>query len=72
MVRDSRRLTTRKFVLVTDSGDRFDRRREQLRNDMDNPEQRLKPQMKELNDSISDQSRNHLKTHQLGMRGKGK
>ena len=58
--------------LVTDSSDRFDNRREQLRSDMDNLEQRLKAQMKELKDSISDQIKKALENPLAGMRGKGK
>ena len=38
--------------LVTDSYDRFDKRREQLRNDMDSLEKRIKGEMKELNEKV--------------------
>ena len=38
--------------LVTDSSDRFDKRREQLRNDMDSLEKRIKGDMKELNEKV--------------------
>ena len=38
--------------LVTDSSDRFDNRREQLRNDMDSLEKRIKGEMKELNEKV--------------------
>ena len=38
--------------LVTDSSDRFDKRREQLRNDMDSLEKRIKGEMKELNEKV--------------------
>ena len=38
--------------LVTDSSDRFDKRREQLRNDMDSLEKRIKGAMKELNEKV--------------------
>ena len=38
--------------LVTDSGDRFDKRREQLRNDMDALEKRIKSEMKELQTKV--------------------
>ena len=56
--------------LVSDSSDRFDNRREQLRSDMDNLEQRLKSQMKELKDSISDQIKKALENPLAGMRKK--
>ena len=54
--------------LVTDSGDRFDKRREQLRNDMDNLETRIKSQMKELQDTISDKIKKALENPLAGMR----
>ena len=38
--------------LVTDSSDRFDKRRELLRNDMDSLEKRIKGEMKELNEKV--------------------
>ena len=38
--------------LVTDSSDWFDKRREQLRNDMDSLEKRIKGEMKELNEKV--------------------
>ena len=38
--------------LVTDSSDRFDKRREQLRNDMDSLEKRIKGEMNELNEKV--------------------
>ena len=38
--------------LVTDSSDRFDKRREQFRNDMDSLEKRIKGEMKELNEKV--------------------
>ena len=37
---------------MTDSGDRFDKRREQLRNDMDALEKRIKSEMKELQTKV--------------------
>ena len=40
--------------MITDNSERFDSRREQLRNDMDNLEQRIKMQMKDLQDSVED------------------
>jgi|TARA_R100000008_G_C3564781_1_gene158456 hypothetical protein len=56
MVRDSIETNDTKVrKLVTDSGDRFDKRREQLRTDMDNLEDRLKKAQKELEDRVSKQ-----------------
>ena len=46
--------------MVTVNSDRFDNRREQLRNDMDNLEKRIKGEMKELKDSINDQIKKAL------------
>lgn len=71
MVRDSIETNDTKVrKLVSDSSDRFDNRREQLRSDMDNLEQRLKAQMKELNDSIKDQIKKALENPLAGMRKK--
>ena len=71
MVRDSIETNDTKVrKLVSDSSDRFDNRREQLRSDMDNLEQRLKAQMKELKDSISDQIKKALDNPLAGMRKK--
>ena len=46
--------------MITDNSERFDTRREQLRNDMDNLEKRIKSEMKELKDSIDDQIKKAL------------
>ena len=46
--------------LVTDSGDRFDTRREQLRNDMDALEKRIKGEMKELQTKVDDKIKKAL------------
>ena len=71
MVRDSIETNDTKVrKLVSDSSDRFDNRREQLRSDMDNLEQRLKSQMKELKDSISDQIKKALENPLAVMRKK--
>ena len=40
-------------TMVTVNSDRFDARREQLRNDMDNLEKRIKSEMKELKETIN-------------------
>ena len=51
MVRDSIETNDKKVrKLVTDSGDRFDKRREQLRNDMDALEARITKLEKEKNE----------------------
>ena len=46
--------------LVTDSSDRFDKRREQLRNDMDSLEKRIKGAMKELNEKVDNKIKKAL------------
>ena len=46
--------------LVTDSSDRFDKRREQLRNDMDSLEKRIKGEMKELNEKVDNKIKKAL------------
>jgi gas vesicle protein len=46
--------------LVTDSSDRFDNRREQLRNDMDSLEKRIKGAMKELNEKVDNKIKKAL------------
>jgi predicted nucleic acid-binding Zn-ribbon protein len=56
--------------MITDNSERFDNRREQLRNDMDTLEQRIKSQMKELNDSINEKIKKALENPLAGMRGK--
>ena len=71
MVRDSIETNDTKVrKLVSDSSDRFDNRREQLRSDMDNLETRIKSQMKELDDGIKDQIKKALENPLAGMRGK--
>lgn len=54
--------------MVTDSSDRFDKRREQIRKDMDILETRLKKDMKELRDSISNQIKKALENPLANMR----
>jgi len=54
--------------LVSDSSERFDARREQLRNDMDNLETRIKSRMKELQDTINDKIKKALENPLAGMR----
>ena len=54
--------------LVSDSSERFDNRREQLRNDMDNLETRIQSQMKELQDTINDKIKKALENPLAGMR----
>ena len=54
--------------MVSDNSDRFDRRREQLRNDMDNLEKRIKADMKELKDSINSKIKKALENPLAGMR----
>ena len=56
--------------MVSDNSDRFDRRREQLRNDMDNLENRIKADMKELKDSVNDRSKKALENPLAGLRKK--
>ena len=48
--------------LVTDSSERFDNRREQLRNDMDALEKRMKLQMKEIKTEVDDKIKKALNT----------
>lgn len=54
--------------LVTDSSDRFDNRREQLRNDMDALEARLNKKMKEIDEGIKEQIKKALENPLAGMR----
>ena len=54
--------------MVTVSSDRFDNRREQIRNDMDNLEKRIKSEMKELKDSINDKIKKALENPLASMR----
>ncbi len=53
--------------MITDNSERFDTRREQLRNDMDNLEQRIKIQMKEVQDSVEDKIKKALENPLAGM-----
>ena len=54
--------------MITDNSERFDARREQLRNDMDNLEKRIKGEMKELKASINDQIKKALQNPLANMR----
>jgi hypothetical protein len=54
--------------MVTDSSDRFDNRREQLRNDMDNLEKRIKAETKELKDNINSKIKKALENPLAGIR----
>ena len=55
LVRESIEINDTKVrKMVTDSSDRFDKRREQLRNDMDVLELRVKSEIKELKKTIND------------------
>ena len=54
--------------MVTVNSDRFDTRREQIRKDMDALETRLKKEMKELRDSISNQIKKALENPLANMR----
>ena len=54
--------------MVTVSSDRFDKRREQLRSDMDNLEKRVKSEMKELKDKIDDKIKKALENPLANMR----
>ena len=54
--------------MVTDNSDRFDKRREQLRNDMDNLEKRIKAEMKELKDSVNNKIKKALENPLANMR----
>ena len=54
--------------MVTDSSDRFDRRREQLRNDMDNLDKRIKAEMKELKNSVNERVKKALENPLANMR----
>jgi len=54
--------------LVTDSSDRFDKRREQLRNDMDNLETRIKSEMKNLKGEINNKIKKALENPLANMR----
>ena len=54
--------------MVTVSSDRFDKRREQLRSDMDNLEKRVKSEMKELKAKIDDKIKKALENPLANMR----
>ena len=54
--------------MVTDSSDRFDKRREQLRNDMDGLELRVKSEIKELKKTINDKIKKALENPLANMR----
>ena len=54
--------------MVTDNSDRFDKRREQLRNDMDNLDQRIKAEMKELKNSVNERVKKALENPLANMR----
>ena len=54
--------------MVTVSSDRFDNRREQIRNDMDNLEKRIKSEMKELKAKIDDKIKKALENPLANMR----
>ena len=61
MVRDSIEINDTKVrKMVTDNSDRFDKRREQLRNDMTALENRVNEQLKELKKKIDDKIRKAL------------
>ena len=55
-------------TMVTVNSDRFDARREQLRNDMDNLEKRIKSEMKELKAKIDDKIKKALENPLANMR----
>ena len=54
--------------MITVNSDRFDKRREQLRNDMDALEQRIKVEMKELKKVINDKIKKALENPLANMR----
>ena len=54
--------------MITVNSDRFDKRREQLRTDMDNLEQRIKSEMKELKAKIDDKIKKALENPLANMR----
>jgi len=54
--------------MVTVNSDRFDKRREQLRSDMDNLEKRVKSEMKELKAKIDDKIKKALENPLANMR----
>ena len=69
MVRDSIETNDTKVrKMVTDNSDRFDKRREQLRNDMTALENRVNEQLKELKKKIDDKIRKALENPLANMR----
>ena len=69
MVRESiENNDTKVRKMVTDSSDRFDKRREQLRNDMDVLELRVKSEIKELKKTINDKIKKALENPLANMR----
>jgi hypothetical protein len=69
LVRDSiDKNDTKVRKMVTVNSDRFDTRREQIRKDMDALDTRLKKEMKELRDSISNQIKKALENPLANMR----
>ena len=69
MVRDSIEINDTKVrKMVTDNSDRFDKRREQLRNDMTALENRVNEQLKELKKKIDDKRRKALENPLANMR----
>jgi hypothetical protein len=54
--------------MVTVNSDRFDKRREQLRNDMDALELRMKDEMKELKNKVNDKIKKALENPLANMR----
>jgi DNA anti-recombination protein RmuC len=55
-------------TMVTTTSDRFDKRREQLRNDMDDLETRIRTAMKELTDQVNDKIKKALENPLANMR----
>ena len=69
LVRESIEINDTKVrKMVTDSSDRFDKRREQLRNDMDVLELRVKSEIKELKKTINDKIKKALENPLANMR----
>ena len=69
MARDSIEINDTKVrKMVTDNSDRFDKRREQLRNDMTALENRVNEQLKELKKKIDDKIRKALENPLANMR----
>jgi hypothetical protein len=59
---------TKVRTMVTVNSDRFDKRREQLRNDMDALELRMKDEMKELKKKVNDKIKKALENPLANMR----